>query len=220
MEAVKHIEGEKMSALWVFSGSFLEGLIGAGAIALAIIGLATIMPMYMAAIASIAVGAAFFFNGFMLGTRFRSITSEITQRPFEAVQLGWGVAAEFFGGAAGIVLGILALLQIYPAALVPITAIIYGATLIFSSAMVTRLNALRVEERPEPEHTHYATRNAVVAAADTQVLIGLGAVVLGILSILGLYPLILSLVALLSVACADLFSGTTLVSRMVSLFRR
>jgi hypothetical protein len=219
MNGAKNVEQEKMSALLVFSGSFFEGLIGAGTVALGIIGLLAIAPMYMAAVATIAVGAAFFIEGFALGARFRTLTVEIFRGAFDATQFGSGVLAEFIGGSAGIVLGILALMGIYQMVLVPIAVLTYGTTLILGSGAVARLNALKIEERVEREENRRVAKDAVVAAASIQVIVGLASIVLGILALLGLYPLVLSLVALLSIAFSDLFSGTAIVGRMVSLFR-
>ncbi len=213
MEALKHIRIEKLSI------PFLEGFMGIGAITLAIVGLFAIMPLYMAAIATIAVGVAFFFDGFLSIAKYRTVPLEVSQRPFEIIQLGWGTTAEFLGGAAGIVLGILTLMNIYPLVLVPTASLIYGVTLIFSSSMTARLNETTIEQRPEPEQQRIVDREAVVVTADIQIFVGLAALVLGILSLLGMYPLVLSLVALLAVAFSDLFSGTELVGRLARLFR-
>ncbi len=212
MEAIK-IEHEKVPV------SLFEGLIGIGAIILAIVGLFAIMPLYMAGIATIAIGVAFFIDGFVSIAKYRTVPVEVSQRPFEIIQLGWGTTAEFFGGAAGIVLGILALMNIYPLVLVPTAALIYGITLIFSSSMLARLNETRIEQQPQEERQRIVEREAVVVTADIQIFVGLAALVLGILSLLGMYPLVLSLVALLAVAFSDLFSGTTLIGRMVRFFR-
>jgi hypothetical protein len=211
MEAIK-IEHEKVPV------SLFEGLIGIGAIILAIVGLFAILPLYMAGIATIAIGVAFFIDGFVSIAKYRTVPVEVSQRPFEIIQLGWGTTAEFFGGAAGIVLGILALMNIYPLVLVPTAALIYGITLIFSSSMLARLNETRIEQQRE-ERQRIVEREAVVVTADIQIFVGLAALVLGILSLLGMYPLVLSLVALLAVAFSDLFSGTTLIGRMVRFFR-
>jgi hypothetical protein len=213
MEAVKHIHIEKLSI------PFLEGLIGIGAVILAIVGLFAILPLYMAGIATIVIGVAFFFDGFASIAKYRTVPPEIAQRPFEMIQLGWGTTAEFLGGVAGIVLGILALLNVYPLTLVPITALIYGVTLIFSSSMTAWLNETRIEQQPEQEQRRIVAREAVLVTADIQIFVGLAALVLGILSLLGTYPLVLSLTALLAVAFSDLFSGTELVGRLVRFFR-
>jgi len=212
MEAIK-LEHEKMPL------SLLEGVIGIGAIAMAIIGLFAILPLYMAAIASIAVGVAFFLNGFVSIVKYRTAPAEVSQRTFEIMQLGWGTTAEFLGGAAGIVLGILALMNVYPLILIPVASLVYGITLIFASAMTAWLNGIGMERQPQEEQQSIVGCEAAVVAADIQICVGLAALALGILSLLGMYPLVLSLVALLAVAFSDLFSGTTLIGRMVKLLR-
>lgn len=213
MEATKYIRYEKVSV------SLLEGFIGICAIAIAIVGLFAVLPLYMAGIAAIAVGVAFFLDGFASIAKYRIVPPEVAQRPFDMIQLGWGTTAEFLGGAAGIVLGILALMDVYPLVLIPICALIYGITLIFTSAMTAWLNETRIEQQPQEEPQRIVAREAVVVTADIQIFVGLAALVLGILSLLGIYPLVLSLTALLAVAFSDLFSGTALVGRVVNLLR-
>ncbi len=212
MEALK-IEHEKVPV------SLLEGLIGIAAITIAILGLFSVLPLHMAGIATIVIGVAFFIDGFVSLAKYRTVPVEVSQRPFEVIQLGWGTTAEFLGGGAGIVLGILTLMNVYPLVLVPVAALIYGITLIFSSSMTARLNETRIEQQPQEERQRIVQREAIIVTADIQIFVGLAALVLGILSLLGTYPLVLSLVALLAVAFSDLFSGTTLIGRMVRLFR-
>ena len=59
---------------------------------------------------------------------------------------------------------------------------------------------------------------AIASAAGLQVLIGIGAVTLGILGVTGSSPVLLSLVAVLAVGVSDLLSGTTVAGRLVNMF--
>jgi hypothetical protein len=116
------------------------------------------------------------------------------------------------------VLGVLALLQVNPMTLEAISAIVLGASLVFSSGMLSRLNSLRIESSGEEEFAKHVARDAVTASVGTEVLVGLSAAVLGVLALVGIAPMTLILVALLAVGASILLSGTALVSRMLTLF--
>jgi hypothetical protein len=51
----------------------VEGLVGAGALALAILGLVGILPLWMAAIGTIAAGAAFLIEGIAISSRMADL---------------------------------------------------------------------------------------------------------------------------------------------------
>jgi hypothetical protein len=81
-------------------------------------------------------------------------------------------STEFFGGFAGLILGILALVGITSGTLLSVAAIVFGACVLFS----------RLGE----------------GAFGSRMLVGIGAVVLSILAVVGLSQITLVLVALLS----------------------
>lgn len=206
-------EEREKTAEAVFGGTTAEAIVGLGAVVLAIIGLANMWPGYMASIATIAVGAALLFSGGAIAARYSHLAEEVG-----AKGIGGGLSGEILGGAAGIALGILALIGIMPATLTPVAVIVLGATLLIGSAATARLrylSSLRMSER-----ARNVTREAVEAASGTEVLVGIGAVVLGILALLGYMPRTLVLVGLLALGAAVLFSGSAVSSRMAAIFRR
>lgn len=205
-------EKEKTAEV-IFGGSTAEALVGAAAAVLAILGLANIWPGYMASIATIAVGAALLFQGIAIASRY----SDLARRTGGS-EVGGGVSAEILGGIAGIALGILALMGIMPATLTPVAIIVFGGALLIGSAATAQLNSLstwRMTDRARD-----VTRSAIEMASGTEVLIGIAAVVLGILALLGMAPRTLVLVALLGLGATVLFSGSAVSSRMLSIFRR
>jgi hypothetical protein len=111
----------------IAGGSMIEAVGGVGALALAILGLAGILPLEFAAIAVICVGAALVFEGGAIGTRFSRLLSATGSGRLGAAELGGGMTAEFLGGAAGLVLGLLALLGVATGILIPVAAIVLGA---------------------------------------------------------------------------------------------
>lgn len=202
---------------WTFKGtagaSFTEAIGALGAIVLAIVGLAGMLAYTLAAIATIVVGAAILLEGGATTSGCRQIVSRMGGQG-QCWELNRGfLTAEFMGGIAGIVLGILALLGTYPATLLAAAVIVFGATFLLTGAAVSQLNWLM--GLPSHELVQETARPGAVVGSDGQLLVGLGAVVLGVLAVIGLSPLTLILVGLLSLGVAELFNGSGLGHRMM-----
>jgi hypothetical protein len=208
------------SAELVGGASGAEAIGGAGAVVLAILGLAGLFPEHLAAVATLAVAVALTFEGGALTTKCRKLIAETTTKSIGAIEVGGGMTAAFLSGLAGIALGILALLGIASNMLMPIAAIVFGAGLLLSSGTTQRLNSLAAMVEEHTSHAHdtarEVAREAVSAGVGAQVLVGLGAIVLGILALVGMVPLTLTLVAMLSLGGAALFSGSALTGRMLT----
>jgi hypothetical protein len=211
---------ERRTAEVVSGGSMVEAVCGLGGVVLAIVGLAGLLPMYLLAIASIAVGVAFLCEGGAIAARWSNLLRMEGGTTSEETELGSGVGVEVLGGIAGIVLGILALLQLVPLTLMAVAAIVFGATLLISSATTMQLNSLHIEGFSWPDRARRVAREALKAAAGMQVLAGLACGVLGIIALVGTYPLTLPLVAMLCAGAAVLLSGAAVSTRMLSLLRR
>jgi hypothetical protein len=198
----------------------VEAVAGIAAVVLAILGLAGLLPMYLLAISSIALGVALLFEGGAVAMRYSRLLSETAGTRLSARELGTGMGVEVLGGIAGIVLGILALLGLVPLLLMSIAAIVFGGTLLLSSGTATRLNCLMIEGWAWHETVRRIACEAVWAAASVQVLVGLAGAILGILAVLKIYPLELTLVAMLCMGASVLLSGAAISSKMVSLLHR
>lgn len=219
-DAIAHpnVFEERISAKFVLGGAIAETMIGVGALVLSIVGLAGFMPIKLLSIATIGLGASFIFEGGAVATRFTHLLSETTEGRLDIAELGGGLSAEFIAGLGGITLGILSLVNVMPAVLTAVAAIMYGGTLVVGVGVKNRLNALRIGQE-EHKIAQEIARQAVLASSGVQILTGLGAVVLGILALLKIEPTILSLVAILSVSGAMVLGSTTIGSRMLSIFR-
>jgi hypothetical protein len=176
------------STLQTLNGSAVMESIGAlVTLALAIVGLAGGIPITMAAIGTIIMGVAILIEG-------GGLASNYAAGEFRAATLGAalesrpGLAAEFLGGLAGIVLGILALLGVAPGTLLAVAVLIFGAAFVFSSS----LNI----------------------SSSTQAMLGFASLVLGLLAVSGLNPLTLVLVALACLGTAGFFRGAATSARM------
>lgn len=210
---------EKTSIEIAAGGGIAEAVAAVGALVLAILGLAGIFPGYMMSIACIALGAALLFEGGAIASRYSKLLGEITEREADTVEVGGGVAAEALAGVAGIALGILALLGIAPVTLVAVANIIFGAGLLLGSGATSRLNTIHTSYE-RGEGVQRLAREAVFVSAGGQVLVGLAAIVLGILALLDLSPMLLCLVALLGVSGSVMLAGTAIGAKMLSVLHR
>jgi hypothetical protein len=210
---------EGIGSLYMKGGSLAEGIAGGAGVALAIIGLASIMPHYMVPVSTIALGIALVFEGGAVARRFTRLLSETTTGWLDVSGLGSGLTAEVFGGITGIILGILTLLNISPLVLMPTAAIVFGGTLLFSSGISARLDEILIGRMGEEEVFKNVAREAVTASAGISLLFGVVAVTLGILALVGITPVVLNLVALLVVGLSNLLSGTAISTRILSTMR-
>lgn len=208
---------EKMIKI-VSGGSITEALAGAIALVLAILGLAGTMSGLMASVATIALGVALLAQGGAAASRWTRLVQEARSRFDERVELSGGLGAEILGGAAGVILGVLALLNMAPLILLPIALLVFGGSLLLGSGVTVELGSL--EGPGAYDRAAQYAREASMGASGAQVLAGVGAIVLGILALLGTRPLTLTLVGLLAMGAAVLFSGSAVSSRMLTMLRR
>jgi len=192
------------------AGSVGETLCGAGAVALTILGLLGVLPLTLAAIASIALGVGLLIGGAALTRRYQAgVPAGAMPRAREEVVGALGFQA--IAGVAAIALGVLALLGLDQLTLLAISVLVLGAALLVAGGGVARLAQSSRLLRGEPGEVYSATGYG-------EAILGVGAVVLGILALTGHVPLTLTLVALLSVGAAILVGGSLLTARLFNLF--
>jgi hypothetical protein len=202
-------------------GSMAQAVGGLAAVVLAIIGLATegtSIPFYMMSIATIVLGAAVLVGAAAcIGRHAKLLTSAHRGGALSAAGSSGGMTVEFVGGAAAIVLGILAILNIYPVTLAAVAALTLGACLLMGAGAMARPNPV---SEMSFDTSELIAREAAAGAASTQALVGLGAIILGILALVGLVPLTLTLVAWLCLGAAVTFTGAAISGKMISVLQR
>ncbi len=215
----EHLQEERRTLESLLGGTIGGGIIAIAGVVLAIIGLAGVYPRWLLSAATIAVGISFLIEGAAIAARLSDLLHESTGGRVQMSELGGGVTGETLTGIVGIVLGILGALNVYPAVLLPVAAIIFGAGLIVGAGANIRINELVVVHREDLPMARNVIRQAVLATTGLQVLVGLAAVALGIIALAGDYPITLSLVAVLAVGAAFLLSNTAVAGRMMTVLR-
>jgi hypothetical protein len=205
----------------VAGSSVAELIAGAAGIVLPILGLVGVLPMTLAAIAFIAIGAGMLLQGGALSAQSRSLLGIAAQGRTESAELIGGMSAEVLGGAAVTALGILALLRIAPETLLAISSIVAGGGILMAAGTTTRLGAARFGGSNLDATKRHVLQESIRAAAGAEVLAGLAGIVLGILVLahVGTAPeqRTLALVSALTLGGTLFLNGTTMGARMTAL---
>jgi hypothetical protein len=195
-----------------------EAIGGTVTVVLAILGLAHVVPNYLAPIATIVFGAVLLMRGVALFSEYAKVMPP-------TVQVSDGISAVFMAGAGGIVLGILALLGIEPMMLIAIAVIAYGGVLVLSANSSLHLRVPKTTKaqghRGTEGHpdTVPMSEDISTGSGGFLAMAGLSAVVLGILALAGFSQEILVLVSLLAMGATMVLAGTALAGLM-SMFLR
>ncbi|HKU42594.1 MAG TPA: hypothetical protein VJR89_30760, partial [Polyangiales bacterium] len=122
---------QKRAVQAVGVGSGVESLAGIGAVTLAILGLAGVLPFVFAAIATIVVGGGLLLEGIAIAGSYAAQARESADYDVRDESIvGGGMTVQTLGGAAGITLGIIALAAGGAWTLLSVAAIVFGGTLL------------------------------------------------------------------------------------------
>ena len=190
----------------IASGSSFElftGIIGALA---AIVGVAGYYPHPMAALATLSIGLALLAQGGTLAARWQNASHIASTERTEAI----GIGTEVLGGAAGFVLGTMALLGVAPLVLLPVAAIVVGTAMLFGGPAQPQI----ADAAPRSSRRYRVTRDAMRTSSSIMVMAGLAGIVLGVLALaLDGYVLLLSLIAMLAVAASLIIASAMVTAR-------
>jgi hypothetical protein len=200
------------------SNSAPELVAGLAVIVLTILGLAGISPVFLVAIATIVFGVGLLLYG-------SSAIGEVKRafRPsgdFDALTRSaiGGLPIVFLAGVSGIVLGILALLGISALELIAIAVIAFGGALILSSNAKARIGQLSGAIANSDQALSRIADEAALDSAGMQTMVGLAAVVLGILALANFAQVTLVLVALLALGCFVVLSSAAFSGGLMRAF--
>lgn len=203
---------ERVTAATFAGGASLETLGGLAAIILGVLGFST-APFAMASVGTICIGVALFAQGAAVMTRWRDALHRLQGAGFDRQELIGGLSTEFFAGIVGIVLGVLAIVDVKPLIMLPVASIVFGGALLLGGAAQPELAAIAGPA------SRTSVQEAVEASGGIMVLIGIASAVLGILSLLEVGPVLtLALVALLCVGATLFFAGGALAARFMRRF--
>lgn len=198
------------------SGSIAEAGGGVAVIILAIIGLVQGGNGFLVSIATIVLGVALFTEGASIAAQLSKLLASETGGSSSIEWMGGGMATEMLAGGSAIVLGILALAGIQPMVLVPAAVITAGGALILTAGAIDRLNQIKVETSELSDVAQRVAQVSVSGAVGTQIIIGVAAIVLGIIALISpAASAILTLIGMLVLGAATTLTGTTLTGKFI-----
>jgi hypothetical protein len=196
-------------------GLLTEGAAGIAVIVLAIIALAGVSAEALTSIAAIVIGVGLMIQAFNSAAEHSKMTANAATGG-HATELGGDVMVDCMCGLTGIVLGILALVGTGAAHLLPPALIVFGAALLVDGAVSMRAKTLPTSD--SGSEVLAVTYRGSPAAGGMEILIGLAAIVLGILSLLMTGAWVLVLVGFIAVGAALLLASATFNGAVMRLF--
>lgn len=195
-------------------------------IVLTILGLAHVVPEFLVAIATIVFGAVLLLHGSAMITEYARVNVRPGATATPGVYAGdGGLSAILLAGAAGVVLGILALLGISTHELTAIAVIAFGAASILSASSGLRVHLATMSLATPDERSQRLVDDALASdmlssGAGIFGLAGLSAIVLGILALAGFSSVVLILIALLTLGSINALAGLDLASTLANAYSR
>jgi hypothetical protein len=188
----------------------------AGGLALIALGILALAGMYaglLTSIAAVVAGVALVFMSVALNREFTEVLAT-SGREMVSSEAGGGLGAGAAAGITGIVLGILAILDIARPTLVAVSLIVFGAAVFINFIMSTQTRALRMTASSVPAEPAKLTMTAAAETELTAVLVGVALVVLGIIALTGARSEVLIACAFLSFGGYLFLKATATVGHM------
>ena len=219
--------GETLSRESAAYGGFADAIGGIATIVLAVLGLAGVHPQMLVSIATVVFGVALLIQGGTMLSEYVKIIFPSRANGVAVDQFGGNsLSTVFLVGAAGVVLGVLALLGIHAETLTSIALIAFGTALVLSSNAVWHLHTLKHAALIDNETTgrrgsEILASEMASGSAGMQALAGLAAGILGILALVGtgIDSVVLILVALLALGATLVLTGSTLSGTVLSFMK-
>jgi len=197
-------------------GLLTEGAAGIAVIVLAIIALAGVSVEALTSIAAIVIGVGLTVQAFNSAAEHPRMMTADAAAGTNPAEFGGDVMVDSMCGLKGIVLGILALVGMSSAHLLPPALIVFGGALLVGGTVSMRPRTTLATSASGSEAMS-VTYHGSAAAGGMEILIGLAAIVLGILALLtGAWVLLL--VGFLAVGAALLLASATFNGAVMRLF--
>ena len=197
-------------------GLMTEGAAGIAVIVLAVIALAGVSTDALTSIAAIVIGVGLMVQAFNSAAEHSKMMTANAATGAHAAEFAGDVMVDCMCGLTGIVLGILALVGMGAAHLLPPALIVFGGALLIGGAVSMRATTLPASA--SGSEALGVTYQGSPAAGGMEILIGLAAIVLGILSMLMTGTWVLVLVGFIAVGAALLLASATFNGAVMRLF--
>jgi hypothetical protein len=211
-----YVEGRSFGSEAEPLGLLSEGAAGIATIVLAVIALAGISVAMLASIVTIVIGVGLMaqaFNSAAERSKAIPVGSTSTAQP----GVGGEVMVDVSTGITGVVLGILALVGINAVHLVPAALIVFGGALLLSGALEMVPRTVPIASTTGGQ-VQIASYQGSAATGGLEIMVGIAAIVLGILSLIFMSSWVLILVGFIAIGAAMLMVSATFSGAVTRLF--
>lgn len=200
-------------------GTAVEGVVGLGAAVLAIMGLAGVYGSELLAAAVVVLGAAMVIEARVVIRRFSEVMRQLGELQGARTTAG-GMSIEALAGIAGVTMGLLALMGLNALTLCAVSVIVYGAAALFSVSTMSMINSIVASGASRNPLARGVAVSMYAASSDIRVLVGMGALTLGILAAIGIQPATLALSGVLALGGALFLETFAFSEKSGDLFRQ
>lgn len=212
-----YLEGRRVGLEAEPLGLLSEGAAGIATIVLAVIALAGISPTAFASIITIVIGVGLMVQAFnSAAERSKAIPANLASAA-QSVEVDGAVMVDVITGITGVVLGILALVGINAAHLAPAALIVFGGALLLSGALEMMPRTVPVASTTGGQ-VQIASYVGSAATGGLEIMVGIAAIVLGILSLIFMSSWVLVLVGFIAIGAAMLMVSATFSLAVTRLF--
>jgi len=217
MAATSELVQEKKAYEVVSGGTMTEAIGGLTAVTLTILSLAGVFPILLASIAVIAIGVALFLKGTTIAAEHKKLIASISNNKLSRDDINAGMSVELITGIGAITLGILSLVGVATYSLLPISTIVLGAGIFMSTNAKSRLNTSKIRLSTDYETSNDVAKEIASSSIDAEIFIGIGVMTLGILAVIGISPMLLTIIGLLCAGSTNVLTGSALGERFMEL---
>jgi hypothetical protein len=219
--AMSEIERTQLAAEHEAGGTAIFMATMPAALALVVLGilaLAKVDPLLLISIAVIVAGVVLVSDSAALTRQMAAALAAKAGYHINSSELPSGLSAGVLGGISGVVLGILAILDVAPHTLIAVAAIVFGAAVLFDFAARSQLRTLKMTTSETSEQSARLAMATVSSTSTAAIFAGVSLVTLGILALAGIAGEVLIAVALLGLGAYVLLEDATMVEHFTSLF--
>ncbi len=198
-------------------GLLSEGAAGIATIVLAVIALAGTAATALASIVTIVIGVGLMAQAFNSAAERSKAILASSVSTAQSAEVGGEVMVYASTGITGIVLGILALVGINAAHLVPAALIVFGGALLLSGAIEMVPRTVPVAS-PTGGPVQIVSYPGSAATGGLEIMVGIAAIVLGILALIFMSSWVLVLVGFIAIGAAMLMVSATFSGAVTRLF--
>ena len=212
-----YVEGRGLATEAEPFGLLSEGATGIAAIVLAVIALAGISAPILAAIITIVIGVGLMVQAFNSAAEGSKAAPAGLAASGPTSEVGGEVMVDCLTGITGIVLGVLALVGINAPHLIPVALIVFGGALLLGGAVQMRPRTAPVAVTATGQ-VQVVSHQGSAAAGGMEIMVGIAAIVLGILSLIFMSSWVLVLVGFIAVGAALLMVSATFSGAVTRMF--